>query len=349
MQDSNTWGIILAGGEGTRVRLFLQQLCGGQGLKQFSTVIGRRSMIQHTLDRVQRLIPPERILIVVASAHRAEAARHLGHWPKGNIIYQPINRNTAAGILLPLTHVSYRDPSAKAIIFPSDHFVLDEPTFMEYVKAASEEVERQPRKLILLGMTPTEAEESDYGYIEVERQNGKGLSLPVKAFWEKPPPHEVKRLITRGALWNTMVIAASTGTIWRYVNETAPLLLEKFALVHRMLEKRNGSYTLEQIYEAMPAVNFSSQICQASPQRLRVLSVPEVGWSDWGTTSSIIRSLIKINRYEEFRSRLIQRGVDVSLYPACPSEKSMRRPTGPNASHLAYVPRGKTSLMPSGV
>lgn len=279
MQE-NIWGIILAGGEGTRIRPFLQQLCGGKGLKQFSTVTGQRSMIRHTLDRVQRLIPPERILIVVTSDHREEAARHLAHWPQENVIYQPLSRDTAAGILLPLTHISYRDHSAKTVIFPSDHFVLDEQKFMEYVKAALAEVERWPRKLILLGMTPTQGEESDYGYIEVEKENGTAASLPVKAFLEKPSPNKVKWLLARGALWNTMVFAASAGTIWRYVNETAPLLLEKFALVHRMLEKRNGSYSLDEIYETMPAVNFSSHICQALPERLRVLPVPDVGWSD---------------------------------------------------------------------
>ena len=57
------WGIVLAGGEGTRVREFLTQLCGGRGLKQFCAVVGRRSMLEHTLARVERLIPRERILV----------------------------------------------------------------------------------------------------------------------------------------------------------------------------------------------------------------------------------------------------------------------------------------------
>lgn len=63
----------LAGGEGTRVRGFLKQLCGGSGLKQFSSIIGRRSMLQHTLDRMQQLVPAERILVVVGANHRKEA------------------------------------------------------------------------------------------------------------------------------------------------------------------------------------------------------------------------------------------------------------------------------------
>jgi mannose-1-phosphate guanylyltransferase len=68
------WGIVLAAGEGARVRGFLQQLCGGRGIKQFCAVIGRRSLLEHTLARVEQLIPRERMLVVVSTDHQEEAA-----------------------------------------------------------------------------------------------------------------------------------------------------------------------------------------------------------------------------------------------------------------------------------
>jgi mannose-1-phosphate guanylyltransferase len=95
------WGIVLAGGEGTRVRTLLQHLCGGRGIKQFCAVIGRRSMLEHTLARVERVIPRARIVVVLSADHRPEAAPQLAHWPADNILYQPANRDTAPGILLP--------------------------------------------------------------------------------------------------------------------------------------------------------------------------------------------------------------------------------------------------------
>ena len=116
------WGIVLAGGEGTRVREFLSQLCGGRGLKQFCAVVGRRSMLEHTLARVERLIPRERMLVVVCQDHRPEASQQLAHWPQENVVWQPANRDTAPGILLPLAHISHRDPLATVAVFPSDHF-----------------------------------------------------------------------------------------------------------------------------------------------------------------------------------------------------------------------------------
>ena len=116
MNYSNVWAVVLAGGEGTRVRSFLKQLCGGSGLKQFSTIIGERSMLRCTLDRVVQLIPPERILIVVSSQHRDDVENQLAHWPRQNIIYQPANRDTAPGILLPLAHITNRDPAATVLV-----------------------------------------------------------------------------------------------------------------------------------------------------------------------------------------------------------------------------------------
>jgi CTP:molybdopterin cytidylyltransferase MocA len=80
-QEHKLWGIVLAAGEGTRVRAFLAQLCGGCGIKQSCAIIGRRSMLEHTLARVERLIPRERILVVVSTDHREEVSAQLAHWP----------------------------------------------------------------------------------------------------------------------------------------------------------------------------------------------------------------------------------------------------------------------------
>src|SRR6266481_6395303 len=118
------WGIVLAGGECARVRHFLQRLCGNRGIKQFCALIDSRSMLEHTLARVERLIPRERILVVVSRNHREEVTQQLAHWPTDNVIVQPANRDTAPGILLPLAHISYRDPSATVAVFPSDPFVV---------------------------------------------------------------------------------------------------------------------------------------------------------------------------------------------------------------------------------
>jgi mannose-1-phosphate guanylyltransferase len=305
MNLSNVWAVVLAGGEGTRVRSFLQQVCGGSGLKQFSAVIGTRSMLRCTLDRIGRLIPPERVLIVVSSQHRADAEKQLGHWPQQNIIYQPKNRDTAPGILLPLAHITNRDPSATVVVFPSDHFIVDEERFIGAVRQALAELRENSSKMILLGMTPQEGEETEYGYIVgTARVPLRGEVSPVAGFVEKPPLSQARELIQRGALWNTMVFAVDNGVLWEMVQRTSPVLYHAFRLIQMTLRRNLSPRALEHVYEVIPAVNFSSAICEPLAARLCVLPVPDIGWSDWGTAASILRTLKKLGRFDAFAAGL---------------------------------------------
>jgi mannose-1-phosphate guanylyltransferase len=320
VRQSNAWAIVLAGGEGTRVRGFLKQLCGGSGLKQFSPIIGRRSMLQHTLDRMQQLVPPERTLIVVGAHQSAEAARQLAHWPQDNIIYQPANRDTAPGILLPLSYITHRDPGATIIVSPSDHFVRDENRFMESVARALADLKRHSDKMILLGMTPEQGQETEYGYIQLEKHPRSTLTQPVAGFIEKPPLMLARRLIEEGALWNTMVFTVRSTTLWQMVRDTVPSLYNAFGLIQSMLDSIHAPGFIQHIYQTIPNVNFSSDICAPLAKKLRVLKVPNVGWSDWGTVASILRSLIEIGQLETFRMRLEESQVHPSWYAASLAE-----------------------------
>lgn len=307
MGRSNVWAVVLAGGEGTRVRNFLRQFCGGSGLKQFTTVIGNRSMLRCTLDRITRLIPPERVLIVVSSQHRADAEKQLAHWPQENIIYQPKNRDTGPGILLPLAHITHRDPLATVVVFPSDHFILDEEGFLDAVKKALAQLKKHSSKMILLGMAPQEGEETEYGYIVGAAQKPLYEQVsPVAGFVEKPPLPRARELIERGALWNTMVFAVENGVLWDMVQRTSPALYHGFRLIQTSLRNGLTPHALEHIYEVIPAANFSSAICEPLANKLCVLPVPDVGWSDWGTAASIVRTLKKLGKLEAFSAHRVE-------------------------------------------
>ena len=303
--ERQVWGIILAAGEGTRVREFLKQLCGGRGIKQFCAVVDSRSMLEHTLARVERLIPRERILVVVSQHHQAEVSQHLAHWPAENVIYQPANRDTAPGILLPLTYISRRDPFATVTVFPSDHFVVKEDSFLAAVGRAVAEVQHFSRQLVLLGAQPDQAE-GDYGWIEPARHESSQESRAVLRFVEKPSRAQAGELMARGALWNTFVFAAQATTLWAMVRQTAPDLADAFERIGRILSLRSSyasSFT-EHAYERMRAVNFSSGVCEPLVSWLRVLPLPAVGWSDWGTAERIVASLQHVGKLDTGLARL---------------------------------------------
>ncbi len=319
-QERKLWGIVLAAGEGTRVRDFLAQLCGGRGIKQFCAVVGRRSMLEHTLARIERLIPRERILVVVSTDHREEVSTQLAHWPADNVIFQPRNRDTAPGILLPLAHLSQRDPLANVALFPSDHFIVREERFMSVVGRAATEVQQFPQEMVLLGMGSDRAEEG-YGWIEPAAEEDGRETRAVCRFWEKPSCVDRHMLQARGALWNTFVCVAWVPTLWAMVQRVAPDLYHAFTEIRQALGRPHAPLVIERVYEALRAVNFSSVVCEPLTSCLRVLPVPDVGWSDWGSVERIYASLEQMGTLDDCLARLRHRQGDTAPALSLPKQR----------------------------
>jgi mannose-1-phosphate guanylyltransferase len=297
------WSIVLAGGEGTRVQPFLAELCGGSGIKQFCAIIDEKSMLQETMRRVQRITPPERILVSLNSRHRRQATAQLADHPGENLIFQPANLDTAPGILLPLAHISGRDPDAVVAVFPSDHFIRDEQTFMASARKAVREAHRFPDSLVLLGVTPDGPDES-YGWIEPMAGDHRGGSASVQSFSEKPNVNEARKLMLRGSLWNTFVFVARAEVLWKMVAQASPERYCIFSTIRFMLPSDQVRTVVEFTYRNLRPVNFSSAILTKSNSHLRVVRVPHVGWSDWGTKDRILASLKEIGRLDECLQRL---------------------------------------------
>ena len=300
---SGLWSVVLAGGEGTRVQSFLAELCGGSGVKQFCAIIDDESMLQQTVRRVKRITPAERTLVSLNIRHRSEAIRQLAGHPAENLIFQPANLDTAPGILLPLAHISHRDPQAIVAVFPSDHFIRDEQRFMACVKKAVRELDRFPEALILLGVSPDGPDES-YGWIEPTAADHDGTSVSLHSFCEKPDMNEARKLMLRGSLWNTFVFVARAELLWRLVSQTPPELYCIFSTIRFMLRSDHARSVVKLSYRTLRGVNFSSAILTHSKSHLRVVRVPQVGWSDWGTKERILASLKEIGRLDECLQRL---------------------------------------------
>ncbi|OGQ83834.1 MAG: hypothetical protein A3G40_08270 [Deltaproteobacteria bacterium RIFCSPLOWO2_12_FULL_57_22] len=138
--------IVLAAGEGARLRSWLEQQLGETLQKQYAKLLGPRSMLECTLDRVEKLIPRERIFTVVGRRHLGYPVvrAQLTSRAERTVISQPMNRDTGVGILLPLMHIVKRYPESLIAIFPSDHFIVEEDRFLAHVALAFLAVQRDP-------------------------------------------------------------------------------------------------------------------------------------------------------------------------------------------------------------
>jgi mannose-1-phosphate guanylyltransferase len=293
-------GIVLAGGEGKRLLPFIYRLRGDALPKQYVNFIGSRSMLEHTLARAERLIPPERLFIVVNQHHltHPEIRCQLAGRPAGTVVVQPENNETGPGLLLPLLHVYRRYPDSTVTIFPSDHFIVGEERFMAHVNRACQAVEQHPSFVVMLGFEPS-GPETEYGYIlpskDVRGRSPAALHK-VARFIEKPERHIARELILQGGLWNSMVIAFKVKTMLDLVERAAPLLFSFFEQIREFVGTREERDVVRESYGRMKTVNFSKEVLKAFPpdypSPLLVLPVRGVFWSDWGSEeriSSVIR------------------------------------------------------------
>jgi mannose-1-phosphate guanylyltransferase len=292
-------GIVLAGGEGKRLRSFVYRVRGSLIPKQYVNFIGSRSMLEHTFHRAEKLIHRNRLFTVITQNHLKypEVRRQLSESSKDTIVVQPENKETAPGILLPLIQLYKRYPESTVVIFPSDHFIVEENLFMMHVYLAFRLVDRDPSRLVLLGIEPSDPEQ-DYGYI----LPGEKLTAPrllnahaVSKFIEKPGLNLVSSLIREGGLWNTMVMVFKPRMLLDRFRQTAAALYHAFERVNEALGEPFFPKIVEEVYRQIQPLNFSKSILEPlakqEPSCLAVLPVRGVHWSDWGSEQRIADTL----------------------------------------------------------
>src|SRR5829696_3770676 len=162
---NNTWAVILAGGDGTRLQSMTRAITGDNRPKQFVPVIGGSTLLDQTRRRVALSFEPSRTLTVVTQKHRRFYKHEIS---SGLLLQQPDNKGTAPAILYALLRVATKSPQAVVALFPSDHYFSDDEGFMAHIDIAFDAVRAQPETITLLGITPASAEKA-YGWIEPER------------------------------------------------------------------------------------------------------------------------------------------------------------------------------------
>lgn len=291
----DVWGIVLAGGEGSRLLPLTRHITGEDRPKQFCPLTGLRTLLGETLDRIAPVIAPERTVVVGSRAHASYIGREL---PAGvpHTLLQPASRGTGPGVLWPVRWVARRAPEAVVAVFPSDHFIGGATAFLAYVRRAVEIVRAQPTLVVVLGVEPDGPDES-YGWIEPAR------ALPVapdcfrvRSFWEKPDAVRARIFFDSGFLWNSFVIVARAATLAALGRRCLPDVDACLAAIDAAAGSAAAeARAAERAFAAMREANFSEEVLGRAADSLAVLPVRGVRWSDWGTPERVVETLLRIN------------------------------------------------------
>jgi mannose-1-phosphate guanylyltransferase len=268
----------MAGGSGTRFWPRSRRRLP----KQLLPVLGTRSLLQETIERLRGVVPPAHILIVTHRDHAAAVRRQLPTVPARNILSEPVARNTAPCLALAALTIEGRAPGATFVSVPADHAIADPAAFRATLLEALAWAAAQP-VAVTIGIRPT-APETGYGYIEVGRRVG-GRTARVGAFIEKPSSARARKLVaTRRYLWNSGMFAWQTATVLGLLDRHLPAVM---APLRAALAKpaRQRVAALARAYGRLPSISIDYGVMEHASDVLVVSG--DFGWSDVGSWAAL--------------------------------------------------------------
>jgi mannose-1-phosphate guanylyltransferase len=291
---AETWAMVLAGGEGVRLRPLTEYVCGDSRPKQFARLLGSHSLLGQTLERTALGISWARTLVVAQRHHAEYLAEEFADHAAPPMLLQPEDRGTGAAVLLAARWIASRKPDAIVAVFPSDHFIRNDAAFMHHVLAMADHVRRHAGPLVLLGALPT-GPQSQYGWIQLGAPLGCVGGEPlnrVAGFTEKPTPEAARVACARGDLWSTFVLVGHAQTLLGLGWQAAPLVSQRIAEIRWTATPEADRAAIASAYFRIPRLDFSREILERQPSLLTVSRLPaSIVWSDWGTLDRVVTSL----------------------------------------------------------
>lgn len=283
------YALILAGGSGER----FWPLSRRARPKQLLKLVSEKTLIEETLDRMEGLVPRERILILT-NVDQENAVRELfPDLPAENIVAEPAKRDTAAAVALATAWVAARDHRATMMVLPADHVIRDRTAFHETMQTAARAAE-ETGSLVTIGIKPTWACPG-FGYIE------QGAPAPLKdraapndvfrvvRFREKPNAELADAFVRKGTFrWNAGMFVWSVPTVLSEFNRHAPDLAD---FISQLCAPGNWERALNSRFAGLPMISFDYAIMEKADRVLMVEA--SFDWDDVGGWRAVASYLPK--------------------------------------------------------
>jgi mannose-1-phosphate guanylyltransferase len=277
------FAVIMAGGKGTRFWPRSRERMP----KHLLDILGERTILRDTVDRIRPIVPADRTLVVTGRSHAAEVIRQLPEIPPGNILIEPVGRNTAPCIGLAALHILSRVRDEVMLVLPSDHRIGDDAAFRRILVAAAGEANRGD-PLVTVGIPPT-GPETGYGYIEqgaLASTFGDDRIYRVRSIREKPPREEAERYLAQGGFsWNSGMFVWKASTIMRAIERHIPDLHRGLIQIRQAIGTDREEEVVAEIYAGLKPISIDYGVMEKAEE---VLVIPgSFGWSDLGSWDAL--------------------------------------------------------------
>lgn len=283
VSSDHYYAVIMAGGGGTR----LWPLSRQAHPKQMLQLIGDRSLFQTSVERLQGVFPPERILVVTVANQSAQLREQCSQVPGENFLLEPLPRGTASVVGLAAIALQMRDPRAIMAVLTADHFIGNEGRFRGLLLTAQEIA--LDGYLVTLGIVPTYIA-TGYGYIQRGEMLGtyRGKqAYRVLRFKEKPNAKLAKEMLEAGDhYWNSGMFVWRVDRILEEFNRQMPALSTGLAQVSQALNTPQQREVLEGIWSGIEPETIDYGIMEKA-RNVAVIPAEGLNWSDVGSWDAL--------------------------------------------------------------
>ena len=272
-------GIIMAGGRGTRFWPSSRKA----NPKQLLNIVGDTTMLQMTVDRLQKMKNIEDIFIITGADLAPKIKKMIKGVKPKNIIIEPSGKNTAPAIGLAALYVKALRKDAVMGVFPADHLIVGAQKFAKTVRS-SIQLANKNGSLVTIGVEP-KFPSTKYGYIQYEADNPENYlgAYHVKTFAEKPHKKLAERFIRSGDfLWNAGMFVWKVDSFFDQLEMYMPELNDQLVKIEKRISKKQDFTRLWQNIEP-------ESIDYGLMEKSDVIYVvkAEFEWNDLGSWDSI--------------------------------------------------------------
>jgi mannose-1-phosphate guanylyltransferase len=255
-------------------------------------LLGKETLFQSTVARLEKMFPPERILVVTVEDQARVMREQVPAIPKENYLIEPAPRGTASVVALAAAVLEIRDPEAMMAIQTADHHIRNQDLFQYLLRAAFEVAENE--YLVTLGITPT-FPSIGYGYIQLGEPLDGGYKYPVykvKHFKEKPDEATAQQLLRSGDhSWNSGMFVWRVDVILKEIKRQMPDLYKAVNEIVSVWDAPQRDDVIGKLWYDLKPQTIDYGVMEKA-EHVAVLPAGGLGWSDVGSWDSIFEVLL---------------------------------------------------------
>lgn len=295
-RGANMYGIILAGGSGSRLWPLSRELYP----KQLLNIMSDKSLLQSTFERLTHCMDKSNILSITNTKHASNVKMQIQELTENPIVLsEPVAKNTAPAIALAAKYILQKTNEDPIIlVVPSDHLIKDNKKFLATVKKG--EKLAQEGYIVTFGIQP-DYPETGYGYINTLKQLEVGYK--VKEFVEKPDFETAKSYLKAGTYyWNSGIFMFKASVMMKEFAKLAP----EIAKITNSVDFINSKDIPFVEFDKMPSISIDYAIMEKS-DKIALLKL-ESDWNDLGSWKSIYDVSNKDENNNVFVGHVIDEG-----------------------------------------